>query len=92
MNFTDITNRMDQFEIEHFNRTTSITVWDKVRINNLIANARLSKVTTDADEAQLVFSTMKKLKPTITMTYVIPSELLTDLQFSYLINLASRQK
>jgi hypothetical protein len=79
---------MDQFEIEHFNRATTITV----RINNLIANARLSKVTTDADEAQLVFSTMKKLKPTITMTYVIPSELLTDLQFSYLINLASRQK
>lgn len=83
---------MEQFEIEHFNRATTITVWDKVRINNLITNARLSRITANPENVSLVFSTMKKLKPTITMTYVIPCERLTDLQLSHLTNLASRQK
>ena len=83
---------MNQFEIEHFNRLNTITVWDKVRINNLVTNARLSKVTTNTDGATLIFSTMKKLKPTITMTYVIPCERLTDQQLQYLINLVSRSK
>ena len=83
---------MDQFEIEHFNRLNIITVWDKVRINNLVANARLAKVSTDTNDISMVFSTMKKLKAPIVMTFVIPCERLTDQQLQYLTNLILRQK
>lgn len=90
---------MDQFEIEHFNRTTTITVWDKVRINNLVANARLAKVAVlmgglyiDGEIVTLAFTTLKKLKPPSIMTFTIPCERLTDQQLQYLMNLAARQK
>jgi hypothetical protein len=82
INFTDYTNRMDQFEIEHFNRATLMNVGCRVRIKNLVSNAHLSAVTFTNSGVELAFSTFSKGKPARCMTYGINREHLTDAQFS----------
>jgi hypothetical protein len=80
---------MDQFSLEDFNRSAIIDVSCKVKIKNLVANAKLAKVSTNDVSYSILFSTQKKGKAAQEIIYKIGKPYLTSVQIFQLDRLLS---
>lgn len=83
---------MDQFLIEDFNRATVFDISCKTKIKNLVANAKVAKVTIHKDSVtyySIVFSILKKDKPPQKLTYNIQRQFLNNDQLLRLESLLS---
>ena len=70
---------MDQFILNDFNQATTLKVYDKERIKNLVANARLGKVSIlEVTTIVIAFTTVKKNKQPQVMTYTMNLDNLTQ--------------
>jgi Tol biopolymer transport system component len=78
---------MEQSLVDSFKQATVITVTDKERIKNLVANFRFAKISFNPigdNVARIVFTTSKKDKPDQIMAYQINGADLTPDQISLL--------
>jgi hypothetical protein len=85
---------MEQSLQDSFNQCKVVTVYDKERINNLIANIRFGRIAFELlgdFKANIVFTTAKKGKPDQIMCYIIEGAYLTVEQVA-LLTAASQQE
>jgi hypothetical protein len=86
---------MEQSPHEAFNQCTVVTVYDKERIQNLVANSRFGKTSFELlgdNEARIVFTTSKKGKPDQVMSYIIKGAYLTVEQVALLSAASLKEK